>query len=115
MKELADLEICKRIAEIEGVKFTIHEGLTPSHPKRVFQTHENLSEGAINSSSGWYDPLTDDALCFRLMIEHDIKVSKYYKLGDEQPFYGAETSCLEEVEARSANKVVCLTIIMEQE
>lgn len=97
-----DLQICKRIAEIEG-----HKELADFDGNlTVFiKTKDNMS--TINS----YNPLVDDGLCFRLMIKHEIKVSTYYKIGDRVPFYGAETPDLEEVEARTPHKCVCLAIM----
>ncbi len=46
---MTDLEICKRIAEIEGIHVS-------------------------NVDAGMYDPLTDKALCFDLMVKYDVRV-----------------------------------------
>ncbi len=62
--ELTDLEICKRIAEIEG--------LSP-----LSEDEWDLSDGClilINDCSEFYNPLTDDALCFQLMKKHKVEV-----------------------------------------
>jgi hypothetical protein len=64
---MTDLEICKRIAEIERVKLygnslTI-EG-TLSHVHDDNELGYNLQ----------YNPLTDKALCFDLMVKHDVRV-----------------------------------------
>ena len=104
-----DLTLCKRIAEIEGLEVTINTrtGYKECHhdKKMVF------AKGVYGDYFSAYNPLTDDGLCFRLMIKHEIKVSTYYKIGDRVPFYGAETPDLEEVEARTPHKCVCLAIM----
>ena len=57
--ELTDLEICKRIAEIDG-KTDIE-----SIPSAVY-------DDSILNNSGLFNPLTDDSLCFQLMVKHRI-------------------------------------------
>ena len=46
---MTDLEICKRIAEIEGIHVS-------------------------NADVGMYDPLINKALCFDLMVNHKIEI-----------------------------------------
>lgn len=78
MTELTDLEICKRIAEIKGVYFDINAGM-----ERHQSNHDSFSRDmktgvtnpyAIKSFDEIYNPLTDDALCFQLMVKYKIKV-----------------------------------------
>jgi hypothetical protein len=59
---MTDLEICKRIAEIEGVQHQLEMEDTPSC--YVYSDHLNKE----------YNPLTDKALCFDLMVKHDVRV-----------------------------------------
>ncbi len=56
-----DLEICKRIAEIEDVKVFEDKGL------HGFQLTRS-------DSYEQYNPLTDDALCFQLMVKYFVSV-----------------------------------------
>ncbi len=71
-----DLEICKRIAEIEGIKNIIEvDAINP---------YIGILDGTISSLSpaeliGKFDPLTDDALCFRLMVKHGVIVFHRYE------------------------------------
>jgi hypothetical protein len=62
MSELTDLEINKRLAEIEGLEFWVHENI------------------AIMIGSCWdsqeYNPLTDDGLCLRLIFEYGVQINK---------------------------------------
>lgn len=59
--ELTDLEICKRIAEIEGVESDFIGGLL-------------CTKNNNGGFGGQYSPLTDDALCFQLMAKYFISV-----------------------------------------
>lgn len=52
--ELTDLEICKRIAEIEG------------YPAPLKAHNDNWIIAA--------NPLTDDALCFKLMVKYNVDI-----------------------------------------
>ncbi len=55
---MTDLEICKRIAEIHiGELFTMSDS--------VYWTSDKNDE---------FNPLTDKALCFDLMVKHEIEV-----------------------------------------
>ena len=53
---MTDLEICKRIAEIENINWYEHKG-------KVFTAKSYNKE---------YNPLTDDGLCFKLMVKYKI-------------------------------------------
>ena len=63
-----DLEICKRIAEIEGVytfefDHIIHGNVMCYHP-------------VVNGlAPQQFNPLTDDALCFKLMVKYSIDLN----------------------------------------
>lgn len=92
-----DLEICKRIAEIDSVDFDYND-------KRVMYWREE------NSPVETYNPLTDDALCFQLMVKY--KVSVFYEYGyaaivcDDSGEYIGQANLYEE-----PNKAICLAII----
>jgi hypothetical protein len=60
--ELTDLEICKRIAEIEGecIEYLYNDVLFISRTEDV------------------YNPLTDDTLCFKFCYDEGILVKKSY-------------------------------------
>ena len=69
MSELTDLEICKRIAEIEFndlIDYYEHEfdGICIDKPMCGMVFREA------------YNPLTDDALCFQLMVKYKIQLKK---------------------------------------
>ncbi len=59
---MGDLEICKRIAEIEGVQHQVEMEDTPN----CYIYSEELNKE--------FNPLTDKALCFDLMVKHDVRV-----------------------------------------
>lgn len=107
--KLSDLEICTGVAEIEGHKLTVegYSNITGSW----FKVNEDILHGA-STTRGEYNPLEDDALCYRLMIKYNVlreltgnktfravicnwgKGSEYYRgVGD------------------TLNKAICLAII----
>lgn len=61
-----DLEICKRIAKITGELPYIVEGLRLANKNKVHV----VADGTILHV---YNPLTDDGLCFRLMIKYEVR------------------------------------------
>ena len=75
MSELTDLQICKRIADIEGVHYM--ETQYKGNANFIALISQNDFTGTLPEMIGKYDPLTDDALCFHLMVKYKIK--PYYK------------------------------------
>ena len=111
MKELTDLEICKRIAEIEGKSYWINgtgEGVCI-----------NYIEGKRASKVLHYNPLTDDALCFKLMVKYRIAVefTRYYEKFKSitiKAFYD-DVSYGSYIRDTSPNRAICLAIIESKE
>lgn len=95
MAELTDLEICKRIAEIEGVDAYQHA----SYP-------DNPLWQRVNGIAEVYNPLTDDALCFRLMLKHDIAINR-----DGDGYYWVAGRSIADNLHKNPNKAICLAII----
>ena len=91
MTELTELEICKRIAEIEGYsKFgTVWGDL-------VIVSNED--------DTTTYNPLTDDALCFKLIKKYRIDIT-YYSQIVEACYQGHFW------EGKDLNAAVCLVLI----
>jgi hypothetical protein len=112
---LTNLEICKKIAEIEGKKG--HEFMG------VFVLSENYNEAVNESHSNSYsfspchyeyNPLADDALCFKFCCEDSITINKcsevvngklvwngdYYARHPKSTAFGSVD--------KSPNKAVCL-------
>ena len=110
MNELTDLEICQRIAEIEGVDFRIQNGkVLPESP----------AEAITSKLTDVYNPLTDDALCFKLGFKFGVCID--YESGDVfirggDGFDGClsvikfEDGCFE-----SLKRAICLAIIKSKE
>ena len=105
MNKLTDLEICVRIAEIEGAVETLYSTLKPKSLTAVFD----------NRTSFDYNPLTDDGLISKLMDEYEVCV--HYGVG--YVFIcrkGGSGGCLSiksfDVNDKSTRKrAVCLAII----
>ena len=98
MIDLTDLEICKRIAEIEGAKETLFSRVKPKELTAVFDGNTTFN----------YNPMKDDALCFKLMV-------KYSVWRWSNPREGKFTACIKDVQGwlsgESLNKAICLAII----
>ena len=81
MSELTDLEICKRIAEIEGINFTtcIKKSTYPHREAVYHRLYEGTRPATMYSKAiREYNPLTDDALCFQLMVKHSVELSPMF-------------------------------------
>jgi len=88
-----DLEICKRIAEIEGIP-----------------VWDGKNEVSFQKTGLPYNPLTDDALCFQLMVKYKVQFNNC--LRDNESI----TNCCVgnkyvTQKNKSPNKAVCLAII----
>ena len=113
------LEICKRIAEIEGKKG--HEFMG------VFVLSENYNEAVNESHSNSYsfspchyeyNPLTDDALCFQLMDKYSVSINTHFQNPDTKQAYvtylkgfRVVTTDVFSINDLGINKAICLAII----
>lgn len=91
---MKDLEICKRIAEIDGRTVLDSE-------KLALRQHSSFKAETINNCYvaggryGYrYNPLTDDALCFQLMVKYRAYTYVSHSAMEDNP-----------------NREVCLAII----
>ena len=94
---MKDLEICKRIAEIEGLLVSAYKLGTDDLWVHTYETRD--------SSVTLYNPLTDDALCFQLMVKYKLEV--WEALGKWLVGFNLRNTVSDE----SANKAICLSII----
>ena len=108
-----DLSICKRIAEIEGNKVVFDE-FNDKQVKILIQTWCDTDSCYFDDYSP-YNPLTDDALCFQLMVKYDIDVlSPYRKNGEtkwEAQIFSKDYADAFSIYDESPNKAICLAII----
>ena len=107
MSELTDLEICKCIAEIECVKFTVVGGEIAAD---TFQVHELFSCAHMGFI---FNPLADDALCFKLMIKYSVKPGfTECPAGTGKAYYAdfSDGACVTEY-CSTPNKAIFLAII----
>tara|TARA_R110002111_G_scaffold74952_1_gene119063 strand:+ start:638 stop:949 length:312 start_codon:yes stop_codon:yes gene_type:complete len=98
MTELKDLEMCKKIAEIEGIDYFESDGIISSQ-NELGQCRE-------------YNPLTDDALCFQLMVKYEVSVDSHYGVVRINP-NNANRPQLSQISYMdiTINKAICLAII----
>ena len=103
MSELTDLEICKRIAEIENKGDCFNWFNTFAIRTEMYAEREE------------FNPLTDDALCFQLMVKYDCDLISPYRPNNDthwecQIFTGNCTDVVS-IYNDSPNKAICLAII----
>lgn len=109
MSELTDLEICKKMADIEHVHY-----IETKYEDKNFLAivGENDFTGTPCEIIGEYNPLTEDALCFKLMVKYDVLREAtgtiYFRAvianyGNGPEYYRAT--------AETLNKAICLAII----
>lgn len=107
-----DLEVCKRIAEIEDISF--YETRYAEN-NFIAMVSSNDFTGTPPEMIGEYNPLTDDTLCFQLQLKFKVQVL----FSDRTEMYVARIFDINDggVDAahviydKSANKAICLTII----
>jgi len=90
---LSDLEICKRVAEIEALNYV--------------EINDTIFISKGYSCDIKFNPLTDDALAFRLMIKYKLEL-EYYE--DHISAYNEMINYCEHC-AETANKAICLALI----
>ena len=116
MTELTDLEICTKIAEIEGLSITTYDEVLIEdfclNVKVIDDVKGKLEPSAFLSllKGIQYNPLTDDGLCFRLMVKYRIKIiyeayPDYYHAFVTVPLHKVGYS------DGNPNKAICLAII----
>mgnify|MGYP003636529076 FL=1 len=101
MTELTDLEICKRIAEIEGF-LTDPDDKYPRYLR--FKSGEHVGYKT-------YNPLTDDALCFKLMVKYKIQLRKVTNGDGWSASFNKLNHSICTLFNTSPNKAICLAII----
>ena len=110
-----DVDICKRIAEIEGVNYTmgVNRNVYPAQDVLLYHERDDRRERLKK-----YNPLENDSTTFQLMVKHGIELTPMpsgcwcatvvttYTI-DEQADYRRCTSWLDD----NPNKAICLSII----
>jgi hypothetical protein len=71
MNELTDLEIRRKIAEIEGAKETLYSYSS-------FNEAKELTAVFDSSTHFDYNPLTDDALWVQLIDKHNVSINTHF-------------------------------------
>ena len=94
MRKLTDLELCKKIAEIEKLPHHLEEGMNDKF----------INTSTIYGDVCEYNPLTDDALCFQLMVKYGVWTSP-------SGFTTTTRANNKIIQDKSPNKAICLAII----
>ncbi len=96
-----DLEICKRIARIE-------------YPLCAYEWTKGKCDLTLHGET--YNPLTDDALCFRLMVKYKVELDFHRDVAEiyKCPEYNESTTATV-VFNGNVNRAICLAIIASKE
>ena len=103
-----DLQLCKRIAEISGEIVTV---------KHLSSGPELFYGAEFEDRRPKYNPLTDDALCFQLMVKYAIEVKPPLKGVQKNTkvvwsvFNGVDDFDNYYLYNADTNKAICLAII----
>ena len=101
-----DLEICKRIADIEKIYYI--ETKYSDGVNFLGLVNEPDGCGTPPELIGEYNPLTDDALCFQLMVKH--KITMNWHTAEYKAWVMIKAKSYS-VTARTPNKAICLVIV----
>ena len=107
MSELTDLEISKRVAEIEGFEFDIKNGkVLPVDPSNII----------TDKLTDVYNPLADKALCFDLMVKYNFDLTSPYRDDDwTVEFWSDGEGDAVAVQDENLQRAICLAIIAMHE
>ena len=113
---MTDLEICKRLAEIEGKEFYLLKSGEDTYPMIKVWKDAAFKDKCVTKhffESHDYNPLTDDALCFQLMKKYRIDVNHAMFSDDTLHRYEAVNTITGKGWglSKSLNKAICLAII----
>lgn len=121
MSELTDLEICKRIAEIEGLDIIETDkgviNIIGGDLTMLGAEYQDLTGAAKDyyNSCHLYNPLADDALCFQLLKKYDIDLIAPYRPSNntkwEAQIFTKGHADAFPIYDESPNKAICLSLI----
>ena len=109
---MTDLDICKRIAEIEGFEEIPYEHLQMSDKSKFVD---------LGDWNYLRNPLTDKALCFDLMVKHRISFEEVYSIenGESEGFIATwltkDFGFYKESHDKNPQRAICLAIIAKHE
>tara|TARA_R110000764_G_scaffold30687_1_gene70936 strand:+ start:10746 stop:11108 length:363 start_codon:yes stop_codon:yes gene_type:complete len=113
MNELTDLEICKRIAEIEGLEW--FELDNSKHSKNPYAHAIYLNKSENGTYKNRFNPITDDALILKLIIKHKVDIVHGKSISTVRIYDDPEDNPLSSVDYyhddTTINKPACLAII----
>jgi hypothetical protein len=122
MQELTDLEICQRIAEIEGVKDRIEATMMAI---RQSSYQSIVATGTVTSQQTFddiYNPLTDNALCLGLIDKYNVSINTYFRNPSVKQCYIMQEVDFQIITGKTfsindlgLNKAACLSIIDSKE
>ncbi|HHZ70917.1 MAG TPA: hypothetical protein EYN54_11720 [Methylococcaceae bacterium] len=112
MKQLTDIEICKRIAEIEGECIASIDRKVYDWNNKHYPVEISLGHVKKATLLNWYNPLTDKALCFDLMVKYKVYIDYFGGKGRAALQADTESGEFEvDIVDISMNKAICLAII----
>ncbi len=105
---MTDLEICKRIADIEGLLWVV--AYPDTDKEFVGLINGNDLTGTPPELIGEYNPLKDKAICFNLITKYELEVFKV-----DSKWFCICTSSNTTKHDENPQKAICLAIIEAHE
>ena len=109
MDTLTDLDICKRIAEIED-QILYEDNLVMDYELCAKTGYDEYRE---------YDPLTDDALCFQLAKKYNVNIMHHEECSTARIWDDPEDNPIADISTinndTDLNKAILLCIIKSKE
>jgi len=113
MKELTDLEICKRIAEIEGLEWFELDNSKHSKKPDAHAIYLNKSENGTYRNR--FNPLADGDLMLGLIVKHKVDIVHGKSISTVRIYDDPEDNPLASIDYyhddTTINKPACLAII----
>ena len=111
-----NMKICRKIVGIEGLDLLKDGELDKSllRADELIVVNERWEDGSLKQFMV-YNPLTDDGLCFQLMVKYDLDIIAPYRKNNETTWeahiFSKDYADAFQIYDKSPNRAICLAII----
>lgn len=112
MSKLTNLEICKKIADIEGLTYDVVPAWPSDKNSTIFASRGDVELGK-------FDPIGDGALCFQYLEKYDFDINCYHDKDDKHYFgsiWDNDRDCSIQIpDNKNLNRFICDGVILLSE